>query len=69
MKTINSLRNIPSGVIIHHPDFEEPLILGDEDFDEFSEYEGRWVSGVNNTPESGIGFIMSFEDIAKAFSF
>lgn len=64
-KTLKDIKNIPNGTIIHHPDYDENLIIYKEDFDTFSGYEGRWVSGVNNTAESSIAFIMSFVELEK----
>ena len=42
---------------------KENVILGHYDFDEFYEYEGRWVTSVTSNQNTGICYIASFEDL------
>ena len=44
MLTKEQVIALPIGTILSIPSIEENVILGQKDFDEFAEYEGRWIN-------------------------
>ena len=63
MLTRKQVEELPDGTILFLPQLKENVILGHYDFDEFYEYEGRWVTSVTSNQNTGICYIASFEDL------
>ena len=67
MLTKEQARTLPEDTILSIPSIRENVILGKEDFDEFEEYEGRWVTGVSFDPTiGGICYIVSYDELMTA---
>ena len=67
MLTKEQVRILPEDTILSIPSIKENVILGKEDFDEFEEYEGRWVTGVSFDPAiGGICYIVSYDELMTA---
>ena len=67
MLTKEQVRTLPEDTILSIPSIRENVILGKEDFDEFEEYEGRWVTGVSFDPAiGGICYIVSYDESMTA---
>lgn len=67
MLTKEQVTTLPNGTILSIPSIEENVILGQEDFDEFEEYEGRWITGVSfDETIGGICFIASYDKLITA---
>ena len=67
MLTEEQVRTLPNNTILSIPSIEENVILGQEDFDEFEEYEGRWITGVSfDENVGGICFIISYDKLMTA---
>lgn len=64
MLTKEQVRTLPDGTILSIPSIRENVILGEEGFDEFEEYEGRWITGVSfNEAIGGICYIISYDEL------
>lgn len=67
MLTKEQITTLPNGTILSIPSIEENVILGQEDFDEFTEYEGRWITGVSfDETIGGLCFIASYDTLITA---
>lgn len=67
MLTKEQVRTLPNNTILSIPSIRENVILGQEDFDEFEEYEGRWITGVSfDETVGGICFIISYDELMTA---
>jgi len=67
MLTKEQVTTLPTGTILSIPSIRENVILGQEDFDEFEEYEGRWITGVSfDETIGGICFIASYDMLMTA---
>ena len=67
MLTKEQVTTLPTGTILSIPSIRENVILGKEDFDEFEEYEGRWVTGISFDPAiGGICYIVSYDELMTA---
>lgn len=67
MLTKEQVTTLPNGTILSIPSIGENVILGQEDFDEFAEYEGRWITGVSfDEAIGGLCFIVSYDALMTA---
>ena len=66
MLTKEQARTLPNNTILFIPSLKENVILGQEDFDEFEEYEGRWITGVSFNGKQGTCFIISYDELMTA---
>lgn len=66
MLTKEQVKTLPVYTILSIPSVEENVILGQEDFDEFEGYEGRWVMGVSSNEDSGICYLAPYEELMTA---
>lgn len=67
MLTKEQVMALPIGTILSIPSIEENVILGQKDFDEFVEYEGRWITGVFfDETIGGLCFIASYDKLMTA---
>lgn len=67
MLTKEQVIALPISTILYIPLIEENVILGQEYFDEFTEYEGRWITGVSfDETIGGLCFIVSYDTLMTA---
>ena len=67
MLTKKQVTTLPNGTILSISSIGENVILGQEDFDEFEEYAGRWITGVSfDETIGGICFIASYDMLMTA---
>lgn len=63
--TIEEIQKLPVGTILILPGLELEVILGEEDFDEFTESFGRWVTGIDVNEEEGTCYLASYDELTK----
>lgn len=66
MLTKEQVKTLPIHTILSIPSVEENVILGQEDFDEFEGYTGRWVMGVSCNEDGGICYLAPYEELMTA---
>jgi hypothetical protein len=63
--TIEEIQKLPVGTTLILPGLELEVILGEEDFDEFFEYLGRWITGTESNEEEGTCYLASYDELTK----
>lgn len=63
--TIEEIQKLPVGTTLILPDLELEVILGEEDFDEFTESFGRWITGTELNEEEGTCYFASYDELTK----
>lgn len=64
MLTKEQVRTLPNNTILSIPSIRENVILGQEDFDEFEEYKGRWITSISfDKTVRGICRICSYDEL------
>lgn len=61
--TKEEIQKLPSGTTLMLPGLEMEFTLGEEEFDDFSESFGRWVTGIASNGEEGTSYFASYDEL------
>ena len=63
--TIEEIQKLPVGTVLMIPGLEMEVVLDEEEFDDFTESFGRWVTGTDANEEEGTCYLASYDELTK----
>lgn len=63
--TKEEIQKLPVGTTLMLTGLEMEVVLGEEEFDDFTESFGRWVTDIASNGEEGSSYLASYDELTK----
>lgn len=63
--TKEEIQKLPNGTTLMLPGLEMEFTLGEEEFDDFTESFGRWVTGIESNEEEGTSYLATYDELTR----